>query len=115
MFDFFKSTSASAGHQNLTPEQFAEALRQPGGILLDVRRPEEFAQGHLPGARNVEVTAPDFAHQIAALDKTALIHVYCRSGARSANAAEQLTRAGFAHVTNLLGGVLDWPEPLTTR
>ena len=113
MFDFFKA--AGAGHQNLTPAQFAEGLRQPGGILLDVRRPEEFAQGHLPGALNLEVTAPDFTSRIAALDKTAVIHVYCRSGARSANAAEQLTRAGFTRVTNLLGGVLDWPEPLTSR
>ena len=113
MFDFLK-TSAPA-FQNLTPAQFAEGLRQPGAVLIDVRRPDEFAAGHLPGAVNLEVTAPDFGQHVAALDKTKPTYVYCRSGARSANAAGQLTTAGFAHVSNLLGGVLDWPETLTTK
>ena len=103
------------GYQNLTPAQFATEIRQPGAVLLDVRRPEEFAQGHLPEAVNIEVTAPDFAQRVASLDPAAPTYVYCRSGARSANAAGQLVQAGFAHVSNLLGGVLDWSEPLTTR
>ena len=110
----FKKSSAPA-FQNLTPAQFAEGLRRPGAALLDVRRPEEFAAGHLPGAVNLEVTAPDFGARVAALDKTKPTYVYCRSGARSATAAGQLTAAGFAQVSNLLGGVLDWPEPLTTK
>lgn len=113
MFDFLKSSAPA--YQNLTPAQFAEGLRQPGAVLVDVRRPDEFAAGHLPGALNVEVTAPDFGPRVAALDKTRPTYVYCRSGARSANAAGQLTTAGFARVGNLLGGVLDWPEPLTAR
>ena len=108
-------TTPQPGYQNLTPAQFATEIRQSGAVLLDVRRPEEFAQGHLPEAVNMEVTAPDFAQRVARLDQAAPTYVYCRSGARSAKAAEQMTQAGFAHVTNLLGGVLDWPEPLTTR
>ena len=113
MFGFNKS--ADSAFHNLTPAQFAEGLHQPGAVLLDVRRPEEFAQGHLPKAVNIEVTAPDFTQRIASLDKAAPTYVYCRSGARSSNAAGQLAQAGFAHVSHLLGGVLDWPEPLTTR
>ena len=114
MFNLFKS-AGNVGYQNLTPAQFAEGLRQPGAVLVDVRRPDEFAAGHLPGAVNIEVTAPDFGQRVAALDKTKPTYVYCRSGARSATAAGQLTAAGFAQVANLLGGVLDWPEPLTTK
>ena len=113
MFGFNKSSAPA--FQNLTPAQFAEGLRQPGAVLVDVRRPEEFAAGHLPGAVNIEVTAPDFSQRIAKLDNTKPTYVYCRSGARSATAAGQLTTAGFAQVANLLGGVLDWPEPLTTK
>ena len=113
MFGFMKS-SASAFH-NLTPAQFAEGLRQPGAVLADVRRPDEFAAGHRPGAVNIEVTAPDFGPRVAQLDKTKPTYVYCRSGARSATAAGQLTAAGFAQVSNLLGGVLDWTEPLTIK
>lgn len=110
MFGFNKSSAPT--FQNLTPAQFAEGLRQPGAVLVDVRRPDEFAAGHLPGAVNLEVTAPDFGQRVAALDKTKPTYVYCRSGARSATAAGQLTTAGFAQVSNLLGGVLDWPEQL---
>ena len=113
MFGFNKSSAPA--FQNMTPAQFAEGLRQPGAILVDVRRPEEFAAGHLPGAVNIEVTAPDFGPRVAQLDKTKPTYVYCRSGARSATAAGQLSTAGFAQVSNLLGGVLDWPEPLTTK
>lgn len=113
MFGFNKSVDSA--FQNLTPAKFAEGLRQPRAVLLDVRRPEEFAQGHLPSAVNIEVTAPDFAQRVASLDQDAPTYVYCRSGARSASAAGQLTQAGFANVSNLLGGVLDWTEPLTTK
>ena len=113
MFGFNKSSAPA--FQNLTPAQFAEGLRQPGAVLVDVRRPDEFAAGHLPGAVNLEVTAPDFGQRVAALDKTKPTYVYCRSGARSAKAADQLTTAGFAQVSNLLGGALDWPDALTTK
>ncbi|WP_035564038.1 rhodanese-like domain-containing protein [Hymenobacter sp. IS2118] len=113
MFGFSKS-SAPAYH-NLTPAQFAEGLHQSGAVLLDVRRPDEFAAGHLPGAVNIDVTGPDFGARVARLDPAQPTYVYCRSGARSANAAGQLTAAGFAQVSNMLGGVLDWSEPLTTK
>ncbi|MET4109047.1 rhodanese-like domain-containing protein [Hymenobacter sp. UYP22] len=110
MFGLFNS--ASKAYQDLKPADFSAAVRQPGIVLLDVRRPDEFAGGHLPGAVNLDVTAPDFARRVAALDKTRPTYVYCRSGARSATAAAQLTGAGFTTVANLLGGVLDWPEKL---
>jgi len=113
MFDFLKSTAPA--YHNLSPAQFAEGLRQPGAVLVDVRRPDEFAQGHLPGAVNLDVTAPDFGPRAAKLAKTKPTYVYCRSGARSAGATGQLTAAGFAQVSNLLGGVLDWPGQLTTK
>ncbi|GAB2470639.1 hypothetical protein GCM10011375_38760 [Hymenobacter qilianensis] len=110
MFGLFQGTAPA--YKNLTPAQFSAAVREPGAVLLDVRRPDEFAAGHLPGAVNIDVTSPDFARRVAALDKTKATYVYCRSGARSAKAADQLTQAGFTTVTNLLGGVLDWPEKL---
>ena len=112
---FGSNKSSAPTFQNLTPAQFAEGLRDSRAVLLDVRRPTEFAQGHLPGARNIDVQNPEFARRIINLDPTRPTYVYCRSGARSATAAGQLTTAGFAQVSNLLGGVLDWPEPLTTK
>ncbi|GAB3308381.1 MULTISPECIES: rhodanese-like domain-containing protein [Hymenobacter] len=110
MFKLFYS--AAKAYQNLKPAEFAAGLRQPGAVLLDVRRPDEFALGHLPGAINIDVTSPDFARRVAALDQAQPTYVYCRSGARSATAATQLTKAGFTTVANLLAGVLDWPGKL---
>ena len=110
MFGLFQG--AAPAYKNLSSAQFSAAVRGPGAVLLDVRRPDEFAAGHLPEAVNIDVTSPDFARRVAALDKTKPTYVYCRSGARSAKAADQLTKTGFTTVTNMLGGVLDWPEKL---
>lgn len=104
---------SASTYQNLTSEQFAEGLRDSRAVLLDVRRPTEFAQGHLPGARNIDVQNPEFARRIINLDPTRPTYVYCRSGARSAVAATQLKVAGFGHVFNLGGGILDWPFSIT--
>ena len=113
LFAFFGLFQGPApAHKNLTPAQFSKAMSQKGVLLLDVRRPDEFAGGHLPGAVNIDVTAPDFAQRVAALDKTRPTYVYCRSGARSTRAANQLTQAGFVHISNLIGGVLEWPGKL---
>ena len=104
---------SASTYQNLTSEKFAEGLRDSRAVLLDVRRPTEFAQGHLPGARNIDVQNPEFARRIINLDPTRPTYVYCRSGARSAVAATQLKVAGFGHVFNLGGGILDWPFSVT--
>ena len=111
MFGLFKSTPPA--YHNLTAAQFAEGVRRSGAVLVDVRRPDEYTRGYIPSAVNIEITAPNFAQRVAALDKTKPTYVYCRSGARSSKAAAQLSAAGFTHVYNLLGGVLDWPQPLT--
>ena len=111
MPDFLKSSNATAYH-NLAPGQFAQGIREPGTVLIDVRRADEFGSGHLPGALNVDVTSPDFAKRMATLNPDRPTYVYCRSGARSAKAAAQLSAAGFGRVHNLAGGVLDWPSPL---
>ena len=108
----FQVSKTDSSYQNLSPEQFAAGLQDSRAVLLDVRRREEFAQGHLRGARHLEVTSPDFGARVANLDPTRPTYVYCRSGARSAQAATQLKAAGFGQVFNLAGGILDWPYPM---
>lgn len=73
--------------------------------VVDVRRPEEFAEGHLEGALFAEVTAPDFEAQIRALnlDPAAPIFLYCRSGNRSGVAARILRDHGYAQAVNVGG------------
>ena len=80
-------------------------------IILDVRRADEFASGHIPGAVNLanEVIGEDDAAVEAVLpDKDQLILVYCRSGNRSKQASQKLADLGYTHVVEF-GGILDWP------
>ncbi len=70
-------------------------------VVLDVRTPEEFAEGHLAGARNIDVSADDFDERVAQLDTDASIVVYCRTGNRSAEAVERMEGLGFTDLTDV--------------
>lgn len=83
----------------------ARALVAEGALLVDVRSPGEFAGGHLPNARNIPVDA--LGARIGELNADQVIVVYCRSGARSANAARLLRAEGFGQVHDL-GGMGRW-------
>lgn len=75
-------------------------------VVIDVRTPEEFAEGHLPDAVNIDLQG-SFEDEIATLDPDATYVVYCRSGNRSAVAAATMAEAGFTDVYDL-GGIVDW-------
>ena len=77
---------------------------------MDVRTPQEYAQGHLPGAVNVDVSSPDFAAQIATLDPNAPYAVYCRSGNRSGVAVATMAEQGFTGAYHLGGGIGAWQD-----
>jgi len=100
------SASGSAV-QTLDPQAFLTSASQPNVTVIDVRTPQEFAAGHLPGAVNIDVEAPDFAGQIQRLDVQGTFAVYCHSGRRSAIAADAMAQAGFTHIINLQGGLAD--------
>ena len=105
------------GVANQAVAEFEAAAAKPEVAVIDVRTPEEYAEGHLPWASNVDWKSPDFLQQVeAAYPKQAPLAVYCRSGRRSAEAAEVLTNAGYT-VSNLRGGYLAWTaagRPTTT-
>lgn len=78
----------------LSPDRFRDLLTETGGQVLDVRTPAEYAEGHLAGAPNLDVLAPSFAARAADLPKNTTYFVYCRSGARSGQAAQILRQYG---------------------
>ena len=88
-------------------QQFAEVIANKDVQLVDARTPEEFSEGHIPGAVNMDVKSADFDAQIAKLDSSRPVAVYCRSGRRSKLAAERMVNAGF-QVTELSEGILSW-------
>lgn len=88
--------------------KFEEMIRQPNTVILDVRTPEEYAAGHLKDAKLINVRAPDFAMQIAKLDKSKTYLVHCRSGVRSVTACNALGELGIPNLYNMLGGINAW-------
>jgi thioredoxin 1 len=101
-----QSTSKSS---NIDVEAFNTAISQGANIqLVDVRTPEEFLSGHIKNALNIDVNGANFEADLASLYKDIPVYVYCHSGSRSADAANQLLKMGFKQVFNLNGGIMAW-------
>ena len=97
-------------YENTDPEGFAKLIAEPEVVILDVRTAEEFREGHIENALNIDVKQSDFMQKAkTTLPKEKTIAVYCRSGRRSANAATKLGSEGYK-VVNLYGGILAWKE-----
>lgn len=95
----------------ISPQEVREAVYDNGTHqLIDVRTPEEFEKGHLKNAQNICVTDDDFEANIVKLDRNKPVYLYCRSGKRSAKAAEILQDLGFTEIYDMEGGFLKWEE-----
>lgn len=111
------ATAPVANGAEVDVATFTAAVGTPGIVVLDVRTPAEFAQGHLQGAVNIDATAADFPAKLDDLDKSASYAVYCRSGSRSARAVAEMLSRKFQHVFHLGGGITAWQQagqPVTT-
>ena len=103
--------SADAGDTSyglVTPDQAASLAADPEIAVIDVRTPEEFADGHIDGAVMIDFYADSFGDEIAALDPDATYLLYCRSGNRSGQTAALMAELGFDRVYDLEGGVIAW-------
>ena len=109
----FTGCAATNNSQTNTYRQIAmdEAVdmmaQETGYIILDVRRPDEFAAGHIPNAINVPNESIGTSDIPELPDKDQLIMVYCRSGRRSKEASEKLVKLGYTNIVEF-GGILDW-------
>ena len=98
----------SLGYKQITMSEAVKMMEtEKNYIILDVRRADEFAEGHIPGAINVanEVIGTEEIPELP--DKSQLILVYCRSGRRSKEASEKLVKLGYTNIVEF-GGILDW-------
>jgi rhodanese-related sulfurtransferase len=92
----------------LPKESFKAAISGNTVQLIDVRTPEEYIDGHIEGALNINVQDQKFAEQISKLDKTKTVYIYCRSGSRSQMAASQMKTLGFKSIIDLKGGYMNY-------
>ena len=95
--------------RDVTPAQ-AQALIQDKAelVILDIRTPQEFGAGHIPGAKNIDYRGADFSTAIGSLDPNTPVLVHCASGGRSKSALPVLKQAGLVEIHHLDGGFSAW-------
>lgn len=95
---------------NLSQEDWKKKYAvSENAVILDVRTPEEWAEGIIPGAIKINILDPQhFQDEINKLEKEKAYFVYCRSGARSGQACQFMSGLGFNSAFNLMGGILEW-------
>jgi thioredoxin len=94
---------------NLSAIEFAEKLKEMStATIIDVRTIDEFSKGHLANALNYDWNENEFDKQIAPLDKSKPVFIYCLSGGRSSSAASKMRSEGFKTVYELDGGIMKW-------
>jgi rhodanese-related sulfurtransferase len=97
IFPIISSCSSSSETKETTPVMSLT----PAPVVIDVRTDAEFAEGHVQGAINLDIENGAFQAKLSSLDKSVGYALYCRSGRRSAIAAELMATAGFTEVRDL--------------
>lgn len=99
--------------KELSQEEWRELVQKDdNAVILDVRTQEEVEEGYIPEAKNIDIyKGQEFVHEIEKLDKSKNYYVYCRSGARSAQACTLMDQMGFNQTFNLIGGFSKWEGP----
>lgn len=103
-----KNTDPNLVAEDLNVEEFAQQMKDTPGIVLDVRTPEEVSRGKIKGAVEMDFYADDFDQQLASLDSSKVIFVYCAKGGRSSKTMNKLSNMGCKTVYNLDGGMGAW-------
>ena len=107
------NSQANTYRQISVDEAMTMMAQETGYIILDVRRPDEFAAGHILNAINVPNETIGTAEISELPDKNQLIMVYCRSGRRSKEASAKLVKLGYTNIVEF-GGILDWKGEIIT-
>ena len=103
------SGQSQTGNTALSATEFAQKTKELSSAkIIDVRTPDEFSKGHIQNAENFDWNGNEFEKQIATLDKSEPVFVYCLSGGRSSSAANKMRADGFKQVFELTGGMMKW-------
>lgn len=98
--------------EDVTPQEAFTLIQDnrnnPDFVIIDVRTPEEFADGHIENATMIDFYSVTFRSEIDSLDKDKNYLIYCRSGGRSGQARDIMEELGFQEVHNIAGGMIDW-------
>ncbi|MBU0762295.1 MAG: rhodanese-like domain-containing protein [Candidatus Altiarchaeota archaeon] len=107
LFFAFIAGCVSSGPDGVSPDVF-EKMSGGDTYIIDVRTPEEYLQGHIEGADNMDYYSPDFREKISKLDIDKAYLLYCRTGHGSGESLKIMNEMGFRNVTHLSGGINEW-------
>ena len=93
---------------NIPPKEAQKIIESGKAVVIDVRTPAEFADGHIPGARNININDSTFAESMRLLAPDTTYIVNCQSGGRSSRACAFMKDLGLVNVENLEGGFTAW-------
>ena len=96
--------------KNIGVAEFEKLRAAKTNVVLDVRTKKEYEAGHMPGAINIDVNAPNFQKDVQALDRNKVYLVHCAAGRRSATACEKMSKLDFPRLYNLEGGFTAWEK-----
>jgi rhodanese-related sulfurtransferase len=98
--------------EDVSPLDALDLIQQNEGnanfVIIDVRTPLEYAQGHIEGAINIDFRSSAFEETLKALDRDKAYFIYCASGNRSGQARDLMEGLDFTEVYNLAGGITAW-------
>jgi len=111
IFNSCSNRQPQTSKTNLSATEFSEKIKElPSVPVIDVRTPEEYSNGHLQNAQNIDWKRNNFQNKISKLDKSKPVFVYCLSGGRSSSAARKMRLDGFKEVYELNGGINKWRD-----
>ncbi|MCP4456773.1 MAG: rhodanese-like domain-containing protein [Cytophagales bacterium] len=105
---FACSTAPEQDVQKISNAELVELMKNPDVQLVDIRTPDEVAEGFIKGARKIDFYSNDFLTQMDELDKDKPLAIYCRSGGRSGKAVAKLSTFGFKKIYDISGGFSGW-------
>ncbi|WP_417195949.1 rhodanese-like domain-containing protein [Bizionia sp.] len=103
-----QQSSKNDAIQVVTTEEMQMLLDLDDVQLIDVRTPEEYAEGYIANFQNIDFLSETFDEDILKLDKDKPVILYCKSGGRSAECAEKMLDAGFTKIYDFKGGITKW-------
>ena len=108
VFILMSSCTIGQTKNDIELDEFEKKMASEKYLLVDVRTAEEFSEGHIKGAINIDYLAENFSIEIQELELESPVLLYCRSGNRSSKAMKIMKELGFKEVYNLEGGIKGW-------
>ncbi|MEW7292573.1 rhodanese-like domain-containing protein [Aquimarina sp. 2304DJ70-9] len=103
-----KNISEDTTVELITVEEMDSLLKMEDVLLIDVRTPKEYTEGHIESAVNIDFRDKNFEALIAKVDKSKPVAVYCGRGGRSGKCSAYMKKAGFTKIYDLDGGITEW-------